>query len=169
MERRKIKIHYPSHVQNYLVAVSPILGVGMSDPLIKGTPSKKSSNTSRSVNQPMSKNLLYDIGKNVARRLQLDNPESYTGHCFRRTSATMAADGGATTQQMQRAFGWKSAATAQKYVEETDTGAQAMASIYSSVHTVHATSTVVDPTGEQTSTKTYNITGAGENSVFNFY
>ena len=118
-----------SHVTNYLLALSATLG-DVAGPLIKGTPVCKTTKTSKFVKQPMGKNLLYGIGKDVATKLVLENPESYTGHCFRRTSATMAADGGATAQQMQRACGWKSVRTAQKYVEESGTGAREMASIF---------------------------------------
>ena len=77
--------------------------------------------------------MLYGIGKDVAKILQLDNPETYTGHGYRRTAATTAAEGGATTQQLQRAFGWKSVNTAQKYVEESQSGAQGIASMLTKI------------------------------------
>ena len=80
------------HVTNYFLAVSAALG-DVSGPPIKGTPICKSTKMSKIVNQHMGKNMLYSIGKNVATRLGIENPDSYTGHCFRRTSATMAADG----------------------------------------------------------------------------
>ena len=147
-----------SHITNYLVALSAAIG-GVSGALFKGTPISKLTKMSKFVNQPMV--------KDVAKKIVLENPEAYTGHCFRRTSATMAADGGATPQQMQRAFGWKSVATAQKYVEESESGALAMASIFTKTVTNNNATVVGD--GQGTSTKTYNIHGAGENSTYNFY
>ena len=62
--------------------------------LIKGTPK------SLFANQPMGKNYLSETGKNNAELLNLDNPETYTGHCFCRTAATMAFDVGATAHQL---------------------------------------------------------------------
>ena len=60
----------------------------------------------------------------------------------------MAADGGATAQQMQRAFSWKSVGTAQKYIDESEVGAKAMASIYNSNIT---STTIVKSVVEETS------------------
>lgn len=71
------------YVKNYLVALKAVFGEDISGPLIKGTPKW------RFVNQPMGKNLLASIGKNVADILKLDNPESFTGHCFRRTAVVL--------------------------------------------------------------------------------
>ena len=71
-------------------------------PFIKGTSTVKGTKVSKFVDQPMGKNMLYCIGKDVAAKLELVNTETYTGHCFRRTSATIAADGGAIPQQLQR-------------------------------------------------------------------
>ena len=164
------------HVTNYFVAVTAALGEeNRTGHFIKGTPvSKSKPKTCRLVNQPMGVNTLYGIGKDVAIKLGLENPETYTGHCFRRTAATMAADGGATPQQLQRAFGWQSISTAQRYVEESQSGARAMASILTKTLTTSSTSnaTVVQhqqdgPSG--VTTKTYNIQGNGENSTFYFY
>lgn len=42
------------------------------------------------------------LGNEIARYLQLREPEKYTSHCFRRTSATMMADGGATSEELKR-------------------------------------------------------------------
>ena len=115
-----------THVTNYLMALTACLR-DVVGPLTKGTSAKDTSRVPIFANQPVGTNMLYGIGKDVATILQLDNPETYTGHCFRRTVATMAADGGATTHQLQRAFGWKSVNTVQKYVEEKQSGAQVMA------------------------------------------
>jgi hypothetical protein len=77
--------------------------------------------------QVMGKNFIHQIGKNVATELGLDDPAHYTGHCFRRTAATAAANSGANTLEMKRHFGWQQEATALKYVDETKDRARKMA------------------------------------------
>ena len=113
--------------------------------------------------------MLYGIGKDVATILQLDNPETYTGHCFRRTAATMEADGGATTQQLQRAFRWKSVNTVQKYVEESQSGVQVMASILTKTITSSIMLRKEEGEGCSSTTKTYNIYATGEDNTYNFF
>lgn len=153
-----------THITNYLLALSATIGEPTGS-FFKGTPIyKNTGGESRFVNQPMGINYLYAIGKDVAKTLNLKNPELYTGHCFRRTSATIAADSGATPQQMQRAFGWKNISTAQKYIEESSTGAIAMASIFS---TVTLNESVAGPSTSAGSEKVINV--SGQNHVFNFY
>jgi hypothetical protein len=43
---------------------------------------------------PIGKNTLADIGKTVAAFLDLPEPQKYTGHCFRHSTAQQAADAG---------------------------------------------------------------------------
>ena len=150
------------HITNYIKTLTAVIGEP-SGAFVKGTPIKKCSGISKFVDQPMGKNMLYLFGKDVAISLGLDNPEQNTGHCFRRTSATIAADSGATPHQMQRAFGWKSVSTEQKYIDESGSGARKMAEIYSS-----SSSTVTVSTGEVAASKVYYITG-GEHTSFNIY
>ncbi|KAJ8914729.1 hypothetical protein NQ315_017439 [Exocentrus adspersus] len=62
------------------------------------------------------------IGKmpsNIAGFLKLQNPEMYTGHSFRRTSATMLANSGASITNIKRHGGWKSASVAEGYLEDS--------------------------------------------------
>lgn len=68
----------------------------------------------------------------IARFLKLDNPEKYTGHAFRRTSATIMANSGMTIDQIQRQVGWKSAAVANGYVEESITNKKNVSNIIGS-------------------------------------
>lgn len=107
----------------------------------------------------MGKNTLYQFGKDIAISLGLENPEQYTGHCFRRTSATIAADSGATPHQLQRAFGWKSVSAAQKYIEESGSGGRQMAEIFSSSSTIVSMNKADE--GSSTPSKVYNISGEG--------
>ena len=51
-------------------------------------------------NQPLGRNMLGNVAHDVATRLNLSNPESFTFHTYRRTSATSAANGGMTSEQM---------------------------------------------------------------------
>ncbi|XP_063631749.1 uncharacterized protein LOC134802950 isoform X1 [Cydia splendana] len=48
----------------------------------------------RCTGQNVGINSFGNMGKTVARYLKLSNPELYTGHCFRRTSATLLLDAG---------------------------------------------------------------------------
>ena len=82
----------------------------------------------------------------------------------------MDADARATSQQLQRAFGWKSVSTAQKYVDESESGAQAIASVFNftKAPTTNNTAVVSQQDGERV-TKIYNIHGSGENCNLNFY
>ncbi len=54
---------------------------------------------------PMGKNMIGKVPHDVATRLKLPKPEDYTFHSYRRTSATSAANGGMTSEQMQGFFG----------------------------------------------------------------
>ena len=55
----------------------------------------------------------------VAKFLNLPNPEEYTGHCFRRSSATILVDSGADLTSLKRHGGWKSSSVAEGYIEES--------------------------------------------------
>jgi integrase len=57
--------------------------------------------------------------KTVALFLKLKDPEYYTGHTFRRTSATLLADSGADLLTLKRHGGWKSNTVAEGYVEDS--------------------------------------------------
>lgn len=57
--------------------------------------------------------------REIAKYLKLENPELYTGHSFRRTSASLLADSGADMAQIKRHGGWKSDAVAEGYIENS--------------------------------------------------
>ena len=44
---------------------------------------------------------------------------NHTGHCFRRTSATLLVDGGTDQLTLMRHGGWRSATVAQGYLEDS--------------------------------------------------
>lgn len=54
----------------------------------------------------------------IARFLDLPDADKYTGHAFRRTSATFMVTGGMSVDGLKRQVGWKSSAVASGYIEE---------------------------------------------------
>jgi len=48
--------------------------------------------------------------------LNLPQPETFTGHAFRRSSATHLADAGASSVDLKRQFNWKDEQTANRYI-----------------------------------------------------
>jgi hypothetical protein len=67
-------------------------------------------------NLPMGRNMVSRVPHEIATRLGLPDPNLFTFHSFRRTSATSAADGGSSTAQMTEFFSWKNASMCQEYV-----------------------------------------------------
>lgn len=55
----------------------------------------------------------------IARYLNLSEPEKYTGHAFRRTSATIMANSGMSLDELKRQVGWKSSSVASGYIEDS--------------------------------------------------
>lgn len=90
----------------------------------------------------------------IARYLKLDDPEKYTGHAFRRTSATIMANSGMTIDQIQRQVGWKSAAVASGYVEESITNKNHVSNVIGSAIN-----------GSETSLCSENVSGINLNSI----
>lgn len=64
-------------------------------------------------------NTIAAIPKKIAEFLKLRNPLTYTGHCFRRTSATLLADAGADSTLLKRHGNWKSSSVAESYIENS--------------------------------------------------
>lgn len=76
------------------------------------------------------KNTFYQLPKTIAKTLGLPT-DLYSGHSLRRTSASIAADGGASTFDLRRHYGWRSEAMPQRYVDGSVTRENAMASFLS--------------------------------------
>lgn len=55
----------------------------------------------------------------IAEYLKLESPESYTGHSFRRTSATVLVDAGADITALKRHGGWRSNSVAEGYINDS--------------------------------------------------
>jgi hypothetical protein len=65
-------------------------------------------------------NWVYGAPKAIAKSLGLTNPETYTGHAFRRTCASWHANAGASDQEMRVHFGWKSTSMASRYTSNSE-------------------------------------------------
>lgn len=72
--------------------------------------------------QPFGHNSIAQFPQKIAKYLKLGEAETFTGHCFRRTSATLLANTGADILQLKRLGGWKSNTVAEGYVESSMTG-----------------------------------------------
>ncbi len=68
----------------------------------------------------LGKNGAAEIGKRIARLLNLPNADDYTGRCFRRSSLTFCADAGMSSSQMKALSGHKSTAVLERYVEQSN-------------------------------------------------
>lgn len=69
--------------------------------------------------QVMGKHSIAQIPKNVARFLNLPDPDSYTGHSYRRTTTTVAANAGFTVTELKRLMGWKSDRVCEGYIQNS--------------------------------------------------
>lgn len=71
------------------------------------------------VNQVIGVNTFGTMPREIATFLKLPNATNYTGHCFRRSSATLLADAGADITTLKRLGGWRSATVAEGYLENS--------------------------------------------------
>ena len=69
--------------------------------------------------QPIGINTMGQIPKQISTCLSLPDPQLYTGHSFRRTSATLLVDGGGDLTDLKRHGGWKSSTVAKGYINES--------------------------------------------------
>lgn len=106
------------------------------------------------------------MGKTIAEYLQLINPEKYTGHCLRRSSATLYADGGATMTALKRHGGWKSACVAEGYIAESKkTKIDAANKILKQINSKLCPST--STTVNNVSSETFSITNKNDMNISN--
>lgn len=69
--------------------------------------------------QVIGKNKFTAMPKRIAEFLKLPQSEKYTGHSFRRTSASVLANAGADMLTIKRHGGWKSSTVAEGYIENS--------------------------------------------------
>jgi integrase len=83
--------------------------------------------------QFMGKNSVSKVPHEIAALLKLPDPSQYTFHSFKRTSATRAANAGATTEQLVDFFGWKNASMLQEYISSSKPAILGMANRLSGI------------------------------------
>lgn len=71
------------------------------------------------IKSPLGKNMISSVPREIAHFLKLDNPNLYTGHALRVTSATTLADQGANIIELKRHGRWASSSIAEEYVRES--------------------------------------------------
>ncbi|XP_074103492.1 uncharacterized protein LOC141530340 [Cotesia typhae] len=69
--------------------------------------------------QPIGINKFGSMPRTIAEFLKLENANKYTGHSFRRTSATLLADAGGDMTVMKRHGGWKSSTVVEGYIADS--------------------------------------------------
>ena len=108
--------------------------------------------------QHMGKNSVFKVPHEIAALLKLPDPSEYTFHSLRRTSATRAADAGATTEQLVDFFGWKNASTCQEYISSSRPAILGMANRLCVTGVNNTTKPRIDDTDKKVS----SIGGNGE-------
>lgn len=69
--------------------------------------------------QPVGINTFGKMPSTIAEFLKLPDPQQFTGHCFRRSSASLLANSGANLTTLKRHGGWKSSTVAEGYIEDS--------------------------------------------------
>ena len=82
----------------------------------KGTHGKAGK---RFVNSNVGKNTLALVGIEIATELCLRDPETYTGHCWRRSAGTNASNSGVNVTTLMSMMGWSCPKTAMQYVKRS--------------------------------------------------
>ena len=82
----------------------------------KGTHGKAGK---RFVKANIGKNTLASVGIEVASELCLRDPETYTGHCWRRSAGTNASNAGVNVTTLMSIMGWSCPKTAMQYVKRS--------------------------------------------------
>lgn len=113
-------VNYAAVVENYLHAVRGTLGVFTGRMFFKGTACAFFS-------QLMGKNTISKVPTEVAKLLAIEDPENYTFHSMRRSSATAAANSGASVQQLMDFYGWSNTNMPQEYVSSSKFNLKSMA------------------------------------------
>lgn len=70
-------------------------------------------------NQVVGRNTIGSWPSKIAQCLKLPDPSTYTGHAFRRSSATILANQGIDILGLKRHGGWRSSSVAEGYIEDS--------------------------------------------------
>jgi hypothetical protein len=117
--RASTDIDPASFIDRYLEALQADYGVplaGLTGPFFRATHGQKGPRFIRTV---IGKNMLSQVGIQLASELGLEHPECYTGHCWRRSCGTSASDAGVNVTTLMGLMGWSSPKTAMEYVSKS--------------------------------------------------
>ncbi|KAB0804760.1 hypothetical protein PPYR_01730 [Photinus pyralis] len=81
------------------------------------------------VAQPAGMHTIGGVPRKVAEFLGLDHPEKYTGHCLRRSGASMVAESAGNLLPVKQIGGWKSSRVAEGYIEASVKSKMAVAAM----------------------------------------
>ena len=73
----------------------------------------------RCTRQNIGRHKIGEVPESIASYLNLENPKKYTGHCFRRTAATLLSESGANMQMIKQLGRWRLDIIAQGYIENS--------------------------------------------------
>uniref|UniRef100_A0A1Y1M608 Tyr recombinase domain-containing protein n=1 Tax=Photinus pyralis TaxID=7054 RepID=A0A1Y1M608_PHOPY len=76
---------------------------------------------------PVGINTFGKMPSTIAEFLNLPDTKAYTGHCFRRSSASLLAESGANITEIKKHGGWKSTSVAEGYLDQSITHKKAIA------------------------------------------
>jgi len=82
----------------------------------KGTHGKSGK---RFIKTTIGKNMIALVGSEVASELCLQDPETFTGHCWRRSAGTNASNAGVNVTTLMSMMGWSCPKTAMQYVDRS--------------------------------------------------
>ena len=88
----------------------------LSGGFFKGTHGKAGK---RFIRANVGKNTLAQVGIEIATELCLRNPETFTGHCWRRSAGTNASNSGINVTTLMSIMGWSCPKTAMQYVKRS--------------------------------------------------
>lgn len=80
----------------------------------------------------------------IEKYLHLEDVEEYTGHSFRRTSATILADAGADTLMLKRHGGCRSSTVVEGYIENSISNKRKIGDLISTAIESTASTSIVD-------------------------
>lgn len=117
------------------------------------------------IQQNLGINSLRKCPQMIAKLLNLPHPESFTGHSFRRTGATMFANHGCSTKQLKALGRWKSEDVADRYIEHSTDFIKKNAEIMQNIGDVEPPRKkrrIGDGFNVEGSTVNFNFYGSGE-------
>lgn len=128
----------------------------------------------RPVRQNIGHNTIGQMPKKIAAYLKLTCTDSYTGHSFRRTSATILASSGGNILQLKQHGGWKSSTVAEGYIEDSLSVKKSIASLVQGPSTstsnytrVFSSNDILHTTENTSSSAPFCSTNLDESNNFN--